>query len=211
MTGAPRGYPYPIVYGPDFPDFKMLMRGGEQVFESRANQNLFLETDEDWGEFDAAGTFTMATMLAMISTWEERAEMLLDLIEMDVETLDWIDFHDEPRWEACPACTDLLNYCGSAASRSFLLSWWRAQYAQGLGQAWGQWTDWVRRVAESRGGSTLDFIAQCGARSRSCVRSRTSCSPSLRSCPRCGSTPSDPIAPSRTRNTSARIRSASTS
>jgi hypothetical protein len=162
VTGPPSGYPFPIVYGPDFPEFKMLMRGGHQVFESRTNQNLFLDENPFMEDFDASGTLTMATLLAYVSTWQERAATLFELIGADDKDIDWHGFHDEPNWEACPGCTDLLNYCGSASSRSFLLSWWRTQYARGLGLAWEQWTDWVRRVAESRGRGTLDFVANSG-------------------------------------------------
>jgi hypothetical protein len=159
VTDPPSGFPFPIVYGPDFPDFKMLMRGGKQTFESRTNQNLFLDENPFMEDFDASGTFTMATLLAYRCTWQERAALLfVPLFGEDESTFDWFDFYDEPDWEACPACNDLLNYCGSKASRSFLISWWRTQYARGLGRAWQQWTDWVGRVAKSKGGSIDDYV-----------------------------------------------------
>jgi len=160
----PSDYPCPIVYGPDFPQFKMLMRHGRQVFESRTNQNLFLD-EQPWSDdFDSSGTFTMAGFLARICSWKERAALLFDGIFGDEgsTTFDWLGIRDEPDWDGCPPCADLINYCDSDAQRSFLRSWWRTQYARGLEEAWRQWTNWLGRVAEARRHELLDPVAARG-------------------------------------------------
>jgi hypothetical protein len=163
LVTAPSNYPTPIVYGPDFPQFKMLMRYGSQVFESRTNQHLFLEADEVFGDFNDSGTFTMAQLLRKVSSWQDCVNVLFDAIEVQHDNFDWRDVRDEPDWSACSACTDLLGYCDSAAQKSFLLSWWRTQYAVRLTDALDAWLDWVRRVGESKGKRVRDVVTARGA------------------------------------------------
>jgi hypothetical protein len=164
LVAAPSNYPTPIVYGPDFPQFKMLMRYGRQVFESRTNQNLFLEADDLFGDFTDSGTFTMARFLGKRASWQDCASLLFDLIAVEEDNFDWIGVLAEPNWAACPACSDLISYCNnSPAQRSFLASWWRTQYAVRLADALDAWLDWVRRVGESRGKRVRDVVTARGA------------------------------------------------
>jgi len=162
---APSDYPTPILYGPDFPQFKMLMRHGSQVFESRTNQNLFLDADEMWGDFTDSGTFTMAQLLRKVSSWQDYVNILFDAAEVEDNNFDWHEVHHEPAWSACAACADLLGYCDSEAQKSFLLSWWRTQYAVGLDEALDRWLTWLRKVGESRGAHVRDVVLSRGARS----------------------------------------------
>jgi hypothetical protein len=62
-TSGTFGLPRPLMYGPSFPSIRMVMRDGVQVFESRTNQNLFLDTED----FNADGTFPMARLLQTLS------------------------------------------------------------------------------------------------------------------------------------------------
>lgn len=164
VPNVPKNYPSPIVYGPDFPQFKMLMRHGKQVFESRTNQNLFLEDGSSFlCDFDEGGTFTMARFLRKLSTWQDCAPLLFDVIAMTGDTFDWMEVYEEPRWEACPACADLLGYCDSEAQRKFLRWWWSSQYVAALGSALERWLAWLQNVGSSRGASVIDVVQARGA------------------------------------------------
>jgi hypothetical protein len=158
---SPSNYPIPIVYGPDFPKFKMLMRGGRQVFESRTNQNLFLKDDEYFGDFDGSGTFTMAALLKR-APWRDVPQLFFVEIEESESTFDWLFFADEPNWESCSMCSDLLGYCDTEPQRLFLRAWWRTQYAIRLGEAYRRWVDWLARSAEARQRRLADPVAALG-------------------------------------------------
>jgi hypothetical protein len=105
----PPNLPYPVVFGPSFPDFTMTTRGGRQVFSSRTNQNLFLN---HW-DFTDSGTFTMATLLKKTSTWQECWPLVWDHVWIGDggEFVDWAYFLEEPRWDDSDAFQRLLGFC----------------------------------------------------------------------------------------------------
>jgi len=105
-----RNIPEPVVYGPDFPRFKMLTRDGRTVFESRTNQNIFLNDRS----FTKNGTYTFGRFLADICV---SAQDLAPLVFTDSrwddsgELMDWEHFAIVPKFTECPAIQRLLGYC----------------------------------------------------------------------------------------------------
>lgn len=135
----PPNLPEPVVFGPDFPEFAQMMRGGKQTFQSRTNINLFLNT---W-HFDGAGTFTMGSLLKQIATsWQELAPLVFGGFWEgdDGDLYDWADVVTEPQWEESEAFARLLGYCDSEPQRTFLMEWCHTQYARGLSEAWDRWS-----------------------------------------------------------------------
>jgi very-short-patch-repair endonuclease len=108
-TPPPSLIPSPIVFGPDFPKFKMFLRKGRQVFESSTNQNLYLTP----ADFTAEGTYPLYKLLDATGL---RPPMGLD--PMWVKTVEYgnadavssIELVDELDFERSSALTLLLNY-----------------------------------------------------------------------------------------------------
>lgn len=149
MSEMPKNLPQPIVYGPDFPQFKMLMRHGRQTFESRKNQNLFLTKDD----FDERGTFTMAAFVRKFGSWRDALPLIFTnaWLDDDGRFMDWELFTDEPRWEDSSAISTLLGYCDTEPQRQFFLQFCKAQYSTGLGDAWDERHAAMRHESEQRG------------------------------------------------------------
>lgn len=135
---AAKDIPEPIVFGPDFPSFKMLMRRGRQVFESRTNQNLFLDPIFD---FDPNGTFTFGEFLRRLGTWRDCLPLLFEdyYVTDEGELFDWTYFAAVPRWDACQPIQQLHGYCRSRSQSAFLRKYLESQYRVGLPRAWDEW------------------------------------------------------------------------
>lgn len=134
---APTNLPDPVVFGPDFPDFTMITRHGRQVFRSRTNQNLLLDT---W-DFTPDGTYTMAKLLRATAPPSECYRLLWEHLYFDEagRVVDWGEFNDEPQWELSEAFTRLLGYSQSRAARHFFVEWSRVQFRRGLAGAVAKW------------------------------------------------------------------------
>jgi hypothetical protein len=109
-TLPPANIPSPVIYGPDFPKFKMFLRNGKQVFESRTNQNLYL-TDDD---FTSAGTYPLYRLLDATSIGEPRPFVDPMWVENCTYshngTVNAVELVEELDFEKSPALTILLNY-----------------------------------------------------------------------------------------------------
>ncbi len=119
----------------------MVMREGVQVFESRTNQNLFLDTED----FNADGTFTMARLLRTVSPCQgcgdpkNGEEVACPLV---VENSNWVDgrptswtMNETPQFSACPGIDLLVGYCDSDAQKRFLVAYCLALFATGFEMA----------------------------------------------------------------------------
>lgn len=130
--------PEPIVFGPDFPNFKMLMRQGRQVFESRTNRNLLLHPIWD---SDGEGTFTLARLLRRLGSWQDCLPLFFEefWLTEDGELIDWTVWAKTPGWDKCQTLQDLAGYCRSRSQREFFWRYLSSQYRAGLEQAYDEW------------------------------------------------------------------------
>jgi hypothetical protein len=137
-TSGTFGLPRPLMYGPSFPSIRMVMREGAQVFESRTNQNLFLDGED----FTADGTFTMARLLRTLPPCQgcgDPHNEVESTCPMVVQDSDWADgkptswtMHGRPQYSACPGMDLLFGYCNSGAQKRFLMAYCMALFARGL-------------------------------------------------------------------------------
>jgi hypothetical protein len=154
-TPAAPNIPEPVVYGPDFPSFKMLTRHGRTVFESRTNQNLFLNDRS----FTENGTYTFGRFLGDVCV---SAQELAPLVFTDSwwddsgELIDWERFSTIPKWTDCPAIQRLLGYCQTEPQRRFLLRYLETQHPYGVGDAWKAWRERGMETARSEGTDWID-------------------------------------------------------
>lgn len=145
----PENLPYPIVFGPSFPDFTMVTKGGRQYFSSRRNQNLYLG-DQDFTE---GGTFTMARLLKLTATSSEECWPLLwgEVYFHEGEVIDFDGFLPEPNWDESEAFTRLLGYSQTEHEKHFFREWCRSQYRRHLEDAYLAWRDNVESSWHDRG------------------------------------------------------------
>jgi len=151
-TPPPENIPSPLVYGPDFPKFKMFLRRGKQVFESRTNQNLYLTQ----ASFTAEGTYPFHRLLEATGVWKSETpnEWYFDpmwvadyrYIEADRKVTE-ITLVEQLDFAKCPALTLLLNYSPESHRR------FHEKYVQ------CQW-DRARRGFES---AVTEYVAANGA------------------------------------------------
>jgi hypothetical protein len=148
-TSLAKDIPEPIVFGPDFPRFKMLMRRGRQVFESRTNRNLFLDPIFD---SDGEGTLTFARLLRHMGTWQDCLPLLVNEYWLDDtgQLENWGDWAEAPHWDESPSVELLTGYCRSHSQREFFLKYLATQHRVGLGNAFEEWLGVLRHQAATR-------------------------------------------------------------
>lgn len=113
-TSPPEDIPNPLVYGPDFPKFKMFLRRGKQVFESRTNQNLYLTQ----ADFTDDGTYPLHQLLKTTGVWgrDKPSSWFFDPMWVatyklaEERTVTEIELVEELDFKKCPALALLLNY-----------------------------------------------------------------------------------------------------
>ena len=137
----PNELPDPLIYGPDFPKLKLVMREGRQRFESTTNQNLRLSPQD----FTDRRTYTMARFLTAHGPCRDCAH-LVGLGRPDrpfeeahkcplVWTIDDRLGRMEPSYADCPSFQILLGYCDTEPQRAFLTSYCRSLTATGFSYA----------------------------------------------------------------------------
>ena len=102
---APDDVPDPIIYGPTFPDLRLVMKDGRQSIESRTNANLRVE-----GRFDDKGTFDMWWLLVDSPLCDQRHGECGEWCPLVAEQTDgWHAItHGAPRIDQCPELQRLL-------------------------------------------------------------------------------------------------------
>lgn len=140
MPVIPKHLPSPVVFGPSFPDFTMVTKGGRQSFSSRTNLNLFLTASD----FTEDGTYTMARLLRATSTPEECWRLIFQHVYFQGDDpVDW-EMGEEPDWEQSEAFTRLLGFSGSRKEQHFFRQWSHVQFSRGLLSAYNNYAETIQ-------------------------------------------------------------------
>ena len=132
-SNTPRNLPSPIIFGPAFPNLRLIMKHGTQSVESRTNRNLFLGSYD----FTDDGTYTMGRFLQQLGACKE-AHTAADgwcpmLFGAEERYDDYFGNHTEhvllakPQIGACPGVGGLLELCQTESQRRFLKFWCESQ------------------------------------------------------------------------------------
>lgn len=164
----PKDLPDPLIYGPQFPELRLVMKQGKQVVLSRTNNHL--RTRDSM--FDETGTLTMGTLLLNQSPACQQAHRDnggwcplfcwydSDPYDESGEPIGWaVGTGGTPRFEAdCPGWSQLAACCQTDAQRRFFTLWCET-FAQSVPEGWNDGIEWGPRVSDVLVAKRLDFPA----------------------------------------------------
>jgi hypothetical protein len=138
---VPSNLPDPVVYGPSWPDLRLLLKEGRQILESRTNHNLRLATTD----FTPDGTYTMGRFLKSHPLCSEGRDSespgCSAVVErwwhMEDGSITRIELRDEIDVGECQFLTALRDFCPPSQ---------QAFFDKYLG---GSYSDWCRTSFES--------------------------------------------------------------